>query len=214
MKKQYFLYLLLSFIAGIVFFTGLIPTRAQEQDNPPNNLLDPLRKGTGELEDVEPEMSASKVIIEQQLKRFLAVIAAMNEAEIQSLNSGAVSMPDAMLKALKNQAMTPDEYQEISDAIYFANITLREQSMQLMPEADDAAFEKVLDAHQDISEVDKQAMRESRAKKQGWYKGTKSAPLANLELVDRYWKEINEGPRQDIRYYDDFLPTQKPLSGK
>lgn len=209
MKKQYFLYLFLLFISGIIFFAWAIPIGAEEQDNPPDNLLDPLRKGAGELEGVEPELSPSKVITEQQLKRFLAVIAAMNEAEIQNFNAGPEALPGAMLKALKDQAMTPAEYREISDAVYFANITLGEQSMQLKPEADDASFEQILSAHQNISEAEKKAMRESRAKNRGWYKGTKLAPAGNLELVERYWKEINEGPRQNIRYYDDFLPAQE-----
>lgn len=205
MKKHFFIYL---FLAGTVFFCRVISVKAQEQDNPSDSLLDPLKKGAQELRGVESKVPASKVISEEQVKRFLAVITAMNEAEVQSLNSSEVSMPEAMLKALREQKMTPQEYRQISDAVYFANIELKEQSLQLKPEADDAAFEKVLTAHQDISEADKEAMHQARAKNKGWYKGTKLAPLANLELVDCYWKEINEGPRQDIRYYDDFLPKE------
>lgn len=212
MKKIYFSYVFLLLITGISFFTRVIPLGAQEQGSPTDGLLDPL--GQEELREVEPMKPASNVITESQLKRFLAVIAAMNEAEIQSFNSAAVSLSDSMSKALENNAMTAQEYREISDAVYFATIELKEQSMQLMPEADDAAFEKVLSAHPNISEAVKQAMRASRAKKQGWYEGTKLAPRENLELVDRCWKEINEGPRQDIRYYDDFLPTNEPSSDK
>jgi hypothetical protein len=206
MKKHFFIYLLLT---GVIFFSWVIPIRAQEQDNPPDNLLDPLKKGAQELQGVELEVPASKIITEERLKRFLAVITAMNEAEVQSLESSTVSMLEAMLKALKSQAMTPEEYRQISDAIYFANIELKEQSLQLKSEADDAAFEKILVAHSDISEADKEAMRQARAKKQGWYKETKLAPVENLELVDRHWKEINEGQRQDIRYYDNFLPAKE-----
>lgn len=132
---------------------------------------------------------ASGEFTEKQLVTLLGIVNQLQEFA-QRPDIGADSLDLEKARLLREQGMSPEEYNFIADRVTMAGLALDEQSIQMMSGSNDAEMEDLM-ASMDLSEEDKTAMRKARAEKRKWWKGTPEAPANNLDLASRYEKEIN-----------------------
>lgn len=132
---------------------------------------------------------ASGEISEDQLMRFFAVVKVMHGLLENQADFAPVRL--AGVKELDAQKMSKEEFMFISDAVYNACMAFNKQQMELSLDIDDEGFEQTM-VIMNVPEEDKVAMRNARAEKRKWYKGTDRAPTQNIDLVSRHEKEIND----------------------